>query len=69
MIRHCIINTNTNVVVNIIDYETEQTGIPTGLAEHLLCIKSDKGEIGGTYENGVITNLSKPEPILLLGAV
>ena len=61
LIRHCIIDTNTNLVVNIIDYETEQTGIPPGLEEHLLCVKSDTGEIGGTYENGVITNPPQPE--------
>ena len=64
MIRHCIIDTTTNLVVNIIDYETEQTGIPPGLEEHLLCVKSDTGQMGGTYENGVITNLPEPEPII-----
>jgi hypothetical protein len=63
MIRHCIIDTNTNLVVNIIDYETEQTGIPAGLETHLLCVKSDTGQIGGTYADGVITNLPTPEPI------
>lgn len=68
MIRHCIIDTNTNLVVNIIEYETEQTGVPSGLEEHLLCVKSDTGEIGGTYENGVIINPPQPEPIKL-GAV
>jgi hypothetical protein len=68
MIRHCIIDTNTNLVVNIIDYETEQTGIPAGLKEHLLCVKSDTGEIGGAYADGVITNPQQPEPIIL-GAV
>ena len=66
MIRHCIIDTNTNLVVNIIEYETEQTGIPLGLEEYLLCIKSDTGQIGGTYENGVITNPPEPKPIILL---
>jgi len=69
MIRHCIIDTNTNLVVNIIDYETEQTGIPFGLEENLLCVKSDTGQIGGTYENGVITNPPEPEILFPLGAV
>jgi hypothetical protein len=69
MIRHCIIDTNTNLVVNIIDYETEQTGIPAGLEEHLLCVKSEEGQIGGTYANGVITNLPEPEVMLPLEAV
>jgi hypothetical protein len=69
MIRHCIIDTNTDLVVNIIDYETEQTGVPPGLEEHLLCVKSDEGQIGGTYENGVITNPPEPEILFPLGAV
>ena len=65
MIRHCIIDTNTNLVVNIIDYETEQTGVPIGLEEHLLCVKSDIGQMGGTYADGVITNPPQPDPIIL----
>lgn len=65
LIRHCIIDTNTNLVVNIIEYETEQTGVPAGLEEHLLCVKSDDGQIGGTYADGVITNPPQPEPIIL----
>jgi hypothetical protein len=69
MIRHCIIDTNTNLVVNIINYETEQTGIPSGLEEHLLCVKSEEGQIGGTYANGVITNIPESEVILPLGVV
>ena len=69
LIRHCIIDTTTNLVVNIIDYETEQTGIPLGLEQHLLCVKSDTGQIGGTYADGVITNPPQPEPIIPLGAV
>lgn len=56
LIRHCIVDTTTNKVVNIIDYETEQTGIPAGLEEHLLCVKSDDGQIGGTYADGIIIN-------------
>jgi hypothetical protein len=67
LIRHCIIDTNTNLVVNIIEYETEQTGVPAGLEQHLLCVASSDGQIGGTYENGIITNPPQPE-IILLGA-
>ena len=65
LIRHCIIDTTTNLVVNIIEYETKQTGVPPSLEEHLLCVKSDTGQIGGTYANGVITNPPQPDPILL----
>jgi hypothetical protein len=64
LIRHCIIDTTTNLVVNIIDYETEQTGVPLGLEENLLCVKSNTGEIGGTYADGVITNPPQPEPFI-----
>ena len=56
LIRHCIIDITTNIVVNIVDYETIQTGIPPGLDSNLLCVASDTGEIGATYSNGVITN-------------
>jgi len=59
LIKHCIVDTNTNIVVNIIDYEILQTGIPTGFeieAPNLLCVQSDEGQIGGTYSDGVITN-------------
>jgi hypothetical protein len=69
MIRHCIIDTNTNLVVNIIDYETTQTGVPQGLDTNLLCVASNTGQIGGTYENGVITNPPEPEILFPLGAV
>jgi hypothetical protein len=63
LIRHCIVDTTTNKVVNIIEYETEQTGAPSGLGEHLLCVPSDNGQIDGTYENGVITNPSQYDPV------
>jgi hypothetical protein len=60
LIRHCIIDTTTNIVVNIIDYETIQDNIPPGLELNLLCVQSNTGEIGGVYNNGVITNPLPP---------
>jgi hypothetical protein len=54
MIRHCIINTNTNKVINIIDYETQQTGVPLGFeteAPHLLCVANDVAGIDWDYIN------------------
>lgn len=64
MIKHCIIDTNTNKVINIVEYETERTGIPEGLESHLLCVASETGTIGGTYnEDGTITNPPEPEPL------
>lgn len=65
LIRHCIIDTTTNTVVNIIDYESVQTGTPPGLESNLLCVESNDGQIGGAYENGVITNPIQPEISLL----
>jgi hypothetical protein len=62
LIRHCIIDTNTNKVVNIIEYETTQTGTPPGLESHLLCVASSTGQMGGTYNNGSITNIVKEIP-------
>ena len=64
LIRHCIIDKNTNTVVNIIEYDTIQTKIPPGLDSNLLCVQSDTGEINGIYENGVITN-----PIVVENAI
>lgn len=61
LIRHCIIDTNINIVVNIIEYDTIQTGVPSGLDSNLLCVQSDTGEIGGVYAKGVITNPTKVE--------
>ena len=62
LIRHCIIDTNTNKVVNIIEYETTQTGTPPGLESHLLCVASNTGEMDGTYNNGTITNVVRQIP-------
>lgn len=59
LIRHCVIDTTINKVVNVIDYATEQTGIPLGFenyAPNLLCISSADGQIGSDYVNGVIVN-------------
>ena len=56
LIRHCIIDSNTNIVINVVDYETEQNGIPPGLDEHLICVPSHNGQIGGIYINGAIEN-------------
>jgi|GEM_PF-3794447 len=65
LIRHCIVDTTTNTVFSIIEYETVQIGVPPGLESTLLCIPSETGQIGGTYASGVITNPPAPAiPIL-----
>jgi hypothetical protein len=58
LIRHCIVDTNTNLVVNTIEYETVKTGTVPGFEEqpNLICVASETGEIGGTYSDGVIVN-------------
>jgi hypothetical protein len=64
MIKHCIIDTNTNTVINIVEYENERTGVPEGLESHLLCVASETGQMGGTYnQDGTITNPPPPEPL------
>ena len=56
LIVHCIIDTNTNMVVNVVEYETEQTGTPSGMEDNFIAVRSDEGAIGGTYANGIVTN-------------
>lgn len=62
MFRTCIVNLQNNLVVNIIEYETQQTGTPPGMDENYLCVPSETGEIGASYLNGVLVNPA-PTPI------
>ena len=48
LIRHAIIE--KGVVVNVIEYETEQYGCPDGL-ENVVAIATDTGQIGWLYKN------------------
>ena len=57
LIRHVILK--DNVVVNVIEYETEQTGCPEGL-EDVIAIASDEGQIGWTYANNTFTDPNPP---------
>ena len=62
MIKHCIIETLTGKIVNIIEYDTIQTGIPKGFENeqpNWICFASDTMEINGTYLNGIYT---EPQP-------
>lgn len=56
MIRHCIIDTNTNKVINIVEYLNKKTGVPEGLESHLICVASETGQISGKYNKRTITN-------------
>jgi hypothetical protein len=57
LIHHVILK--DNVVVNIIEYETIQTGCPEGL-EDVIALASDEGQIGWIYNNGVFTDPNPP---------
>lgn len=57
LIRHVILK--NNLVVNVIEYETLQTGCPEGL-EDVIALASDKGQIGWIYDNGVFTDPNPP---------
>lgn len=61
LIRHCIIDTTTNTVVNIIEYDETLNITPPGLESNLLCVQSDTGQIDATYLNGIITNPPFPQ--------
>lgn len=65
MIRHCIVDTRINKVVNIIDYETQQTGVPAGFeteASYLLCVANAEAGIDWDYVNGSFED-NRPKPI------
>ena len=57
LIRHVILK--DNMVVNIIEYETLQTGCPEGL-EDVIALASDEGQIGWIYNNGTFTDPNPP---------
>ena len=57
LLRHVILKENT--VVNVIEYETIQTGCPEGL-EDVIAIASDEGQIGWTYADGIFTDPNPP---------
>jgi hypothetical protein len=57
LIRHVILK--DNIVVNVIEYETIQTGCPEGL-EDVITLASDEGQIGWTYADGIFTDPNPP---------
>jgi hypothetical protein len=63
LIKHCIVDTRTNKVVNIIEYETQQTSLVPGYESetYLLCVPSDIGGIDWDYvNNSFVDNRPKP---------
>lgn len=63
MFRTCIVDTNTNLVVNVIEYENEQTGSAPGMPANMICVLSETGQINGVYKNGEIIN---PDPVFVV---
>lgn len=57
LMRHVILK--DNVVVNVIEYDTMQTGCPEGL-EDVIAIASDAAQIGWVYSDNVLTNPNPP---------
>lgn len=63
LIRHCIVDFSQNLVVNVIDYESEQTGAPPGIEGPFLCVPSETGQIGDSFANGMIVpKPPRPKP-------
>lgn len=65
LIRHCIVDTNTNKVINVVEYESVQNGIPPGFEKqhpNWLCVQSDTANINDDYINkNFIDNRPKPK--------
>jgi hypothetical protein len=60
LFKHCIVDTEKNMVVNVIEYEEIKTGVPPGMREPLICVYDPLGTIGAKYENGKIINPPSP---------
>lgn len=61
MYKHCIINTTTNLVENIVEYEEIKSGVPLGFENHYICVASNDAQMGATYnQDGTFTN---PTPV------
>ena len=57
LIRHVILK--NNLVVNVIEYDSIQTGCPEGL-EDVIALASNEGQIGWIYDNGIFTDPNPP---------
>lgn len=62
MSRYAIINRNTNLVENLIEYETSPSVPPAGFDDNFIAIADDISSPGWRYENGVLMNPSPPQP-------
>lgn len=61
--RHAIIDDNTHLVINIVDYDTDISGsVPPGMAAPLRAVASANAGIGWQYLAGVFTEINPPLP-------
>ena len=58
--KHCIVDSQSNLVVNLIEYEEIKIGAPPGMSDQYFCVYEPNGTIGVKYENGKIINPPSP---------
>jgi hypothetical protein len=63
MIRHAIVNDDTDLVVNVIEYDTDISGtVPPGMSAPMRAVATAFAGIGWQYLNGVFTEINPPPP-------
>lgn len=64
MIRCAIIDTATDYVINVVEYETVPEGTPPGFKDGIIAVASDSAGPGDTYNSGSNTfKSSNPMPM------
>jgi hypothetical protein len=58
--KHCIVDSQTNLVVNLIEYEEIRTGTPPGMNDEYFCVYDPNGTVGAKYEDEKIINPPSP---------
>lgn len=68
--RYAIVDTTTNLVVNVVEYETAPTGPPPGMGKNMLAVQSDQANAGWSYSNGTLAAPpSPPSPPVIPAAI
>jgi hypothetical protein len=60
--KYAIVDTNTNLVINVIQYENQPNNPPPGFSPETIAVQSDTAGPGWTYVNGQFTPPSSPAP-------
>lgn len=63
MIRTCIVDVLAGMVVNVVEYTNETTGVPPGMDEKFLAVPSLSAQIGWLWTNGQLNPAPSSEPI------